>query len=293
MADVPAQVTRKGESSSSTIRPTGRVHRPVGRDIVVVALLVLSCAGEQVTVDETKTVAEATGKRHVVVEQHHKVTHYSAGCGCTGGGGGRGAVSLPTCERCLPADVDSVWCTIAIAGEPRAPSASTTCAGNLQIVADSEGQRFLVHDPRTNRSEVFVGGHERILAALMDGKREARTVTGVDWSKVPSAVDLLEATYVSETRGDGWQGGGKFALSELRALDPQGFVARLAKLADADVHFDVCRFPSTVWMDVAGKLDDASLERLIALLPQTIPARQANERIALLLVDARALALGA
>lgn len=247
-------------------------RRCQGHDVVVCALLLLSCSGEEVHEIKRENVAEIGAPRRAHVERVTSDVVQTAGCGWKSIGGGRGSLVVPSCEetRCSNSHRTRYECSLSVDENPPAKTSFGCSEEKVTLFADGRGTRFAYQTEPDGPWRLVVGG---LAGGLFHPLGDAGRSLAFDepppkngWAKVPAAETLLSALYVSaasQKHGASMPEGE--VLAELRAHDPPGFVSRLAAFVDADVRYELCS-GRTAWTSAVRELSPVERAALDAKL---------------------------
>lgn len=270
---------------SSSGKLNDAMSRCIGRDVVVAALLLssTSCSVHNVKVLAETVDAEVTAPVSAKIKRTKKDSVHTPGCGCTGGGGGRGAVPLPSCSESHCTTQHFVYdsCDVVVRRDDKDAVASTACATDkpLELALDPQGARFATREKPDGGWSYFAGGWGGGLFRWNDGaiglgtKEKTSPPGAPDWAKAPSALEIL-----FQRANDSL---GKIGREEERLLnekillnvarlDPNGLADHFAKLSKLDASSERCHVRKTAWVKLAREADAAQRKKLVGLLAPSL-----------------------
>lgn len=218
--------------------------RPIGHDVVVTALLLLSCSERTEREVSRGDVArvEAPVKAHV--ESINLEVHETAGCEWHVSGGCR-------LHRCSERTATESRCTLVVERDRPARARARCAEGTTKLEVDPRGERFAVADDE--RWAIWAGGFSGELATTQPSVVLPRASGPVDWSAVPSAREIVRKELAWWLGYESRSMRNAALFENLRKLAPEHMGEDLVTLAADDRSIDPCARHTSFWGDVYAK----------------------------------------
>lgn len=242
--------------------------RPLGHDLVVAALLLVSCSETSEKEVGRDVAAHVDAPVKARVDRTKVEITETAGCRCTGR-------STPSCElRHCTSSTEAVFkCELAVERDVTARG-PTACAkdGTVKLEVDPTGERMATADEHVWR--LYAGGWEGALA-IDDREGMPRATEKLDWSALPSAREIVRSSLGRElerARYDDVQERVVMAarFSNLAHVAREHLGEDLATLAPHDRALDPCARRGSSWGDSYEKQPSAVRAEVKAKLASTL-----------------------